>query len=314
MQDIISPIDRDLLMEELNEERFVRSTNNGNNEIYIVTHHNSPYVMKEIGRLREVTFRAAGGGTGKDSDIDKYDIADSPYKQLIVWNPEEKELVGGYRFICCKDADRDAEGKLMLATRGLLEFSEKFEMEYLPFTIELGRSFVQPKYQPSVDTRKGLFALDNIWDGLGAIVADHPDMKYLFGKVTMYQHYNRTARDILLYFMHSMFPDKENLITPTEPLPMETDEGFLSKIFTADTYEENFKILVKTIRSYGENIPPLINIYMNLSPTMRTFGTSINKNFGFVEETGIMVTIADIHDSKKNRHLNTYKKNKNANY
>lgn len=314
MQDIIKPIDKNLLKQELNKERFVRDTNNGNNEIYIITYHNSPNVMKELGRLREVTFRAAGGGTGKDCDIDKYDIADSPYKQLLVWDPEQEEIVGGYRFVCCKNVDRAEDGKLMLATRGLLEFSDKFENEYLPFTIELGRSFVQPKYQPSNDTRRGLFALDNIWDGLGAITADHPEMKYLFGKVTMYEHYNRTARDILLYFLNTMFPDNERLVYPTEPLPIETDEEFLSKIFTADTYEENFKILVKRVRSYGENIPPLINIYMNLSPTMRTFGTSINKNFGFVEETGIMVTINDIYDSKKNRHLNTYKKNKDANY
>ena len=314
MQDIIKPVSRDFLLKELNKERFVRVTNNGSNEIYIVTHHNSPQTMREIGRLREETFRAAGGGTGKDCDIDKYDTAKSPYKQLIVWDPQENEIVGGYRFICCKDSDRDDNGKLMLATQGLLEFSKKFEQEFLPYTIELGRSFVQPKYQPSVDSRRGIFALDNIWDGLGAVVVDNPEMKYLFGKVTMYQHYNKTARDILLYFMQTMFPDPDKLVFPTEPLPIETDKDFLEKIFIADTYEENFKILVKTIRSYGENIPPLINIYMNLSPTMRTFGTSINKNFGYVEETGIMVTIADIYDAKKNRHLNTYKKNEHANY
>lgn len=308
MKDIISPINRDLLLKELNQERFIRKTNYGNNEIYIITNQNAPNVMLEIGRLREVAFREAGGGTGKEADIDKYDISNSPYKQLIVWDPQEKEILGGYRFIICKDAERDEKGQYMLATQGLLEFSEKFINDYLPYTIELGRSFVQPKYQATNNPRKGLHALDNIWDGLGAIVADYPDMKYLFGKVTMYTHYNQTARDVLLYFLNRFFPDTEQLVYPTEPIELKTEHSFLESLFSGNNYEENFRILVRTIRKYGENIPPLINIYMNLSSTMRTFGTSVNKHFGFVEETGIMVTIADIYEEKKARHLNTYKK------
>lgn len=308
MQEIIPAIDKALLEKELNEDTFIRKTNYGNNEIYIVTHHDSPNVMREIGRLREVTFRAAGGGTGKDVDIDKYDVAGNPYKQMLVWDPVEKEIIGAYRFICCKDADKNEEGKYLLATRGLFEFSSDFIQDYLPYTIELGRSWVQPKYQPAKDSRKGLFALDNIWDGLGAIVKDNPTMKYLFGKVTMYQKYNREARNTLLYFMHRFFPDPDNLVYPVNPLEINMDKEKLDKIFTGNNYQENYKILVKTVRSYGENIPPLINIYMGISPSMRTFGTVINPYFGDVEETGIMVTIGDIYDSKKNRHINTYKK------
>lgn len=308
MQEIIPAVDKVLLEKELNKDTFIRRTNYGNNEIYIVTHHDSPNVMREIGRLREVTFRAAGGGTGKDLDVDKYDIAKNPYQQMLVWDPEEKEIIGAYRFICCKDADKNEDGEYLLATRGLFEFSNEFIQNYLPYTIELGRSWVQPNYQPAKDSRKGLFALDNIWDGLGAIVKDNPGMKYLFGKVTMYQKYNREARNTLLYFMYRFFPDPNNLVYPVTPLEINMDKQKLDKIFTGNNYQENYKILVKTVRSYGENIPPLINIYMGISPSMRTFGTVINPYFGDVEETGIMVTIGDIYDSKKNRHINTYKK------
>ena len=145
MQDIIPAVDIKILESELSSERFVRSTNNGNNEIYIITHHDSPNVMREIGRLREYTFRMAGGGTGHEIDIDEFDTADAPYKQLIVWNPEEKEIVGGYRFIKLKEAPI-VNGIVHVATTELFHFSKTFVEKYVPETIELGRSFVQPKY------------------------------------------------------------------------------------------------------------------------------------------------------------------------
>ncbi|MCW3105258.1 MAG: Hemolysin [Bacteroidetes bacterium] len=307
MQAIIEPVDKKVLESELSPERFVRDTNNGHNEIYIITQHDSPNVMKEIGRLREFTFRAAGGGTGHEIDIDEFDVADAPYKQLIVWNPEEKEIVGGYRFIKLKDAPLE-NGIVQVATTELFQFSEKFMKEYVPFTIELGRSFVQPKYQPSVDNRKGLFSLDNLWDGLGAIVVDNPDIQHFFGKVTMYTDFNVEARDMILAFMNHFFPDPEHLVKPLEPLHLKTDvSGFISSI-EGLSYKEAHRILGQNVRERGEHIPPLVNAYMNLSATMKTFGTSINSHFGEVEETGILVTIADIYDTKKERHLATYKK------
>ncbi|MCW3070886.1 MAG: Hemolysin [Bacteroidetes bacterium] len=307
MQAIIEPVDKKVLESELTPQRFVRDTNNGNNEIYIITQHDSPNVMKEIGRLREYTFRTAGGGTGHEIDIDEFDVADAPYKQLIVWNPEEKEIVGGYRFIKLKDAPLE-NGIVQVATTELFRFSEKFMKEYVPYTIELGRSFVQPKYQPSVDNRKGLFSLDNLWDGLGAIVVDNPDIEHFFGKVTMYTDFNIEARDMILAFMEHFFPDPEKLVSPLEPLHLKTDvSGFISSI-EGLSYKEAHRILGQNVRERGEHIPPLVNAYMNLSATMKTFGTSMNSHFGEVEETGILVTIADIYDTKKERHLATYKK------
>jgi hypothetical protein len=307
MQEIIAPVEKSLLESELTSERFVRDTNNGQNKIYIITHHDSPNIMREIGRLREFTFRAAGGGTGHEIDIDEFDTADAPYKQLIVWNPEEKEIVGGYRFIKLKDAPL-MNGIVHVATTELFLFSEKFMKEYVPYTIELGRSFVQPKFQPSVDNRKGLFSLDNLWDGLGAIVIDNPDIKHFFGKVTMYTDFDVKARDMILAFMNYFFPDNENLVRAIEPLHLKTDvSGFLASI-KGLSYKDAHRILGQNVREHGEHIPPLVNAYMNLSATMKMFGTAMNSHFGEVEETGILVTIADIYETKKERHLATYKK------
>ena len=303
---IIPRLDRKLIESELTPEKFIRNSNNGNNEIYIITSNDSPNIMRENGRLRELTFRYAGGGTGKPIDIDDFDLGPHCYQQLIVWNPVDKDIVGGYRFIPCKDAETDERGNLKLATTELFRFSKQFIKDYVPYTIELGRSFVQPKYQPSIDNRKGLFSLDNLWDGLGAIILDNPDQKYFYGKVTMYTHFNRQARDMILSFMNYFFPDKEELVRPIEPLKIENDmTGFLNELKGMD-YKDAHRLLTQKVRSLGEHIPPLVNAYMNLSPTMKTFGTAMNLHFGEVEETGIMVTIPDMYISKVERHINTY--------
>jgi hypothetical protein len=304
---IIPPVKRDLLKNELTTSRFLRYTNNGDNLVYLVNHHNAPNVVQEIGRLRELTFRAAGGGTGMEVDLDDNDICENCYDQLITWNPEDEEIVAGYRLIMCKNAI-NSDGLINLSTMHLFDFSEKFLKDYIPHTLELGRSFVQPQYQPSLDNRKGIFSLDNLWDGLGAVVLLNPDVKYLFGKVTMYPHYNREGRDLLLYFMNHYFPDNESLVAPKEKLRLTYETGIESQPnpFERLDYKEGYKYLNGKIRSLGENIPPLINTYMNLSPTMRTFGTALNDEFGEVEETGIMITLADIYESKKHRHMDTF--------
>jgi len=308
MEPIIPPVERDLIEEELSRQEILRKTNNNENFIYVIEYNNSPNVVREIGRLREISFREAGGGTGKSIDLDDFDTGDNSYKQLLVWDPQEREIVGGYRFFLCDEAKIDNKDKPLLSTSNYFEFSETFINEYLPYTIELGRSFVQPNFQPSRQNRKGLFSLDNLWDGLGALVVDHPDKKYFFGKVTMYRNFNKRARDLILYFMHKFFPDNENLVYPFNPLPIETPTKEFEGLFTENNFEDNHKILFQEVRKCNENIPPLINSYMGLSPTMKTFGTVFNEDFGGVEETAILVKIDDIYASKKKRHINTYKK------
>jgi hypothetical protein len=310
MKDIVKALPIEAIYAELTPDKLLRKTNKGGNDIYVVTHSDSPAIMHEIGRIREITFRDAGGGTGKETDIDEYDIAKVPYKQLIVWDPDAKEILGGYRYILGSHVGYDKNSEPELATAHLFNFSKGFIDNYLPYTIELGRSFVQPEYQSSKAGAKALFVLDNLWDGLGALIVDHPEIKYLFGKVTVYNHFHNAAGNLIQYFFKKYFHDKENLVFPKNPVEFNYDVEDMKKIFVGSNYMENYKILIQQIRLYGEKIPPLINAYMNLSPSMKTFGTAINKEFGNVLETGIIVTINDIYEVKRDRHIETYIKGK----
>ena len=305
-QEIIRPIAKQLLKAELTAERQLRMTNKSNNEIYVVTAQDSPNVMKEIGRLREVAFREAGGGTGKSMDIDEFDTMENGYKQLIVWNPEAEEIIGGYRYLLGTDVKLDDKGQPMLATSHMFHFSDKFINDYLPQTIELGRSFVSLEYQSSKMGAKSLFALDNLWDGLGALTVIMPNVKYFFGKMTMYPSYVRKGRDMILYFLKKHFDDREHLIIPTKPLKIETAEEELEKLFCEESFRDDYKILNREIRKMGFNIPPLVNAYMSLSPTMKMFGTAINYGFGDVEETGILIAVDEILEEKRIRHIDSY--------
>ncbi len=305
-QPIIAPIPKDVLRSELTPDRQLRMTNKSNNEIYIVTAHNAPNVMREIGRLREIAFREAGGGTGKDCDIDEFDICPNCYKQLIVWNPEQQEIIGGYRYLEGTAWEFDAQGQPILATSHMFHFSDKFLREYKDQTIELGRSFVSLPYQSSRMGAKSLFALDNLWDGLGALTVIKPNVRYFFGKLTMYPSYIRKGRDMILYFLKKHFDDKERLIIPMKPLKIEADEQELETLFCEDDFNADYRILNREIRKLGYNIPPLVNAYMSLSPTMKLFGTAINYGFGDVEETGILIAVDEILEQKRIRHIDSF--------
>lgn len=305
--EIIQPVAKGLLKSELTPERQLRMTNKSHNEIYIVDAHNAPNVLREIGRLREIVFREAGGGTGKELDLDEFDTCENCYKQLIVWNPEEEEIIGGYRYLLGSDVDFDKDGQPILATSHMFHFSDKFIKEYLPWTIELGRSFVSLEYQnTNKNGSKSLFALDNLWDGLGALTVIQPDVKYFFGKMTMYPSYIRKGRDMILYFLKKHFDDKENLIVPMKPLVIEEDPQELETLFCEESFKEDYKILNREVRKLGYNIPPLVNAYMGLSPTMKLFGTAINYGFGDVEETGILIAVDEILEQKRVRHIDSY--------
>ena len=305
-QQIIDEISPDLVAAELTPERLLRRTNKGNHEIYVVDGREAPAVMREIGRLREIAFRAAGGGTGKDCDIDRYDLMDPPCRQLIVWDPESRMILGGYRFIIGEDIRFEEDGTPRIATSHMFDFSPRFVKEFLPSTIELGRSFVRVGYQSSREAAKSIYALDNLWDGLGALTVVYPQIRYLFGKVTMYPSYNQECRNMILYFLNKHFPDPDRLVTPRTPLDTHTDTEALDAMFTFGSFKEDYKILNKAIRDHGYNIPPLVNAYMSLSPTMRMFGTAINDEFGDVEESGIFFAISEIFEEKKQRHIGTY--------
>lgn len=307
-QQIIEPVATEELLAELTPERLLRPTNKGHNQIYVVDAHEAPAVMREVGRLREISFRQAGGGTGKDCDIDEFDLMTPPCRQLIVWDPDSQQILGGYRYITGKDIRIDKDGRPRIATSHMFNFSRRFIEELLPRTIELGRSFVRPEYQSSKAGAKALYALDNLWDGLGALTVVHPEIQYLFGKVTMYPSYSRECRDLILYFLTKHFPDPDCLVRPIMPLATEIDTEAMEKLFTSDDFADDYRILNRAIRAHGYNIPPLVNAYMSLSPTMKMFGTAINDEFGDVEESGIFFAIDEIFEEKKQRHIGTYTK------
>jgi len=306
MKKIIDPVSKELIIAELTPDKLLRSTNKANNELYIFTATDSPNTMLEIGRLREEAYRFSGGGTGEEVDIDEFDTMDQPYKQLIVWNPEKQEIMGGYRFIHGKEVPRKEDGGLLFSSSHLFYYSKLFIEEYLPYTIELGRSFVTVGYQSSQAGSKALFVMDNLWDGLGALIIVYPDLKYFFGKVTMYPNFGNEGRNMILYFLHRYFPDPERLIYPRHSLKTNMDLAEMSRLFTGCDFKENYKILNTHVRDLSRNIPPLVNAYMNLSPTMRVFGTCVHDEFGSVEETGIMINVGDIFEEKRDRHIESY--------
>lgn len=306
MEEIIAPVSRELLKAELTPERRLRTTNKAGNELYIVTYQQAPNVVREIGRLREIAFRAAGGGTGLALDLDEFDTCDHPYYQLIVWCPEDEQILGGYRFLPGREIEYAEDGQPKLATGHMFKFTDQFIKDYMVDTVELGRSFVTLEYQSTRTSTKGLFALDNLWDGLGALTIVIPNLKYFFGKMTMYPSFNREARDMILYFLNKHFNDPDRLVYPTDPLQLDTDPAQLEKLFTEETFREDYKILNTEVRKTGFNIPPLVNAYMGLSPTMRVFGTAVNHEFGEVEETGILIAIDEILEEKRMRHIDTF--------
>ena len=306
MEEIIAPVSKELLKAELTADKRLRYTNKSHNEIYVVTWQDSPNVLREIGRLREIAFRAAGGGTGMSLDLDDFDMMEEPYKQLIVWDPDVEAILGGYRYLIGADVKLREDGQPILATSHMFHFSENFMKNYMPYTIELGRSFVTLEYQSTRQGSKGLFTLDNLWDGLGALTVLVPDVRYYFGKMTMYPSYDRYGRDMILYFLKKHFEDKDSLIVPIHPLQLEADTEELGKLFVYEDFKEDYKILNSEVRKLGYNIPPLVNAYMGLSPTMKMFGTAINDEFGDVEETGILIAVDEIREEKRRRHIETF--------
>lgn len=307
MKPIIAPIDKQILKQELTKDLFLRPTNKAHNEIYVITAHNAPNVMREIGRLRELSFRSGGGGTGEEIDIDEYDYMEKPYSQLIVWDPLALEIIGGYRYLPGSEVDYDKNGQPKFVMSHLFVFSDKFIKEFIPYTIELGRAFVQPDYQTSKMGTKSLFALDNLWDGLGALIHSVKDARYFIGKVTIYNNYPVVARELIYEYLSRYFPDPDVLITPKTPVLVSAKNKDLAKaLFVEKDSNSNYKALQKAVRNEGETIPSMFHAYIGLTDTMRVFGSIFDKDFGSVYETGIMITMADLLETKKARYIMPY--------
>ena len=320
MKTIIDPVPVELIKAELTPAKKLEDTNKGHNELYIVTWQDSPNVVTEIGRLREVAFREAGGSTGNAIDLDEYDKMEKPYKQLIVWDPDNEVIIGGYRFLFGSDATFDEDGQPVLASSNQFRFSKKFIDEYLPHVIELGRNFVTPVIQGSEKVTRPMFALDNLWDGLVAIIMKNPDLLYFFGKVTLYPSYDPIARDLIYHFLWKHFGDKDDLVRPWEDqavMPV-SDPRLMDLILSKDDLAEDYKQLKAAAKMREVNLPPNFTAYLSATSKMMMFGTAVNRLMHNIEDTGILIPFEAIYHEKKRRHIGAYlrffqsKRRKNA--
>ena len=306
MKPIIPPVDREALKAELNPGTLLRTTNRAGNELYIVGPE-AVNVIREIGRLREIAFRADGGGTGEELDIDQFDTNPAyGYSQLVLWDPQAQEIIGGYRFCICENAVFRADGQPILTSSHMFSFSKKFIKEYLPHTLELGRSFVSVEYQSSKAGAKSLYALDNLFDGIAAIgILYKKQIKYFFGKATIYREYPQQAREMIMVFMNKYFGKKRRLIKIRKQVKVENPKKY-SRLFKGLNYKEGYRVLKNEISQMGVFVPPLVNTYMNLSPTMIYFGTGINDEFGDVYDSGILVSFEEMYPEKAKRHSESF--------
>ncbi len=307
MEKIIDPVSVELLKAELTPEKKLCDTNKAGNEIYVVDGIDSPNVLLEIGRLREVAFRDSGGGTGLSVDLDEFDTTtDRPYKQIIIWDPEASAIIGGYRFILGPDVKMQEDGQPHITSSHMFRYSDRFIRDYLPHTMELGRSFVTPEYQSSKAGAKAIFALDNLWDGITAVILQHPNIMYLLGKMTIYPTYDKSCRELIEHFLWKHFPDPDELARPKQPVDVEVDGRLLNLILKDDDFKSDYRNLKEAIRKLGSGIPPLVNSYMNTSPTLRMLGTGVNDEFFDAYDTGILVCYDEMYAEKRDRHREPY--------
>ena len=308
MKTIIDPVPVELLKAELTKSKKLEDTNKGHNELYIVTWQDSPNVVTEIGRLRELAFREAGGSTGNAIDLDKYDKMEKPYKQLIVWDPDNEAIIGGYRFLFGSDATFDEKGQPIMASSHQFRFSQKFIDEYLPHVVELGRNFVAPEYQSSKNGAKSIFALDNLWDGLVAIIMKYPNLLYYFGKITVYPSYDHITRNLLYHFLWKHFGDKEELVRPWEDQAImpDSDPELMNLIVNKEDMVEDYKLLKAAGKLRGVNLPPNMTIYLSITSQMLMFGTAVNRLMHNIEDTSVLIPFDSIYHDKKQRHIGAF--------
>ena len=306
MKAIIPPIPREAIRAELNPQTLLRTSNKAGNELYVVGPE-AVNVIQEIGRLREIAFRADGGGTGEPLDIDKFDTDPAyGYKQLVLWDPDAQEIIGGYRFCLCADCVYDREGQPLLTSSHMFRFSKRFIKDYIPYTIELGRSFVSVDYQSSKAGAKSLFALDNLFDGLVALgILYKKQVRYFFGKATIYPDYPQEARELIMVFLHKYFGNEKRLLKIRKEVKVKNKKRY-TQLFKGLDFKEGYRVLKAEVTRIGVFIPPLINTYMNLSPSMLYFGTGINDEFADVFDSGMLIEYENLYPEKRKRHADSF--------
>ena len=277
---------------ELSPKCFV--TRSAGLDIYMVDAESAPRALTEIGRIRELEFRREGGGTGKDVDLDRYDLLSPRYRQLIAWDPQEEEIVAMYRFFRGADLG-DSGGEL--ASAEIFEFSPRFLSDYLPHTIELGRSVVNRSARRSY---RGLFA---VWSGLGALVREYSDARYFFGKFTVSPTLNSQLRRAMYAMLSQWCGGDSGLVSPRPDCQIFYDHAAWEQ---GVSFKDDLSRLVVFASGHGASIPPLVLSYARLTDKLQVFGTALNSQFGNVEETAILIPIEYISARIRQQFIDSY--------
>jgi putative hemolysin len=293
---IAHPENRQELKKELKKCKLLGTTKD-DKRIYLYDGEDkNSIVVNEIGRLRELSFRKVGEGVNKKRDIDKYDRY---YKHIVLWDNEDLEIVGAYRIGETKNIV-EKFGKEALYASTLFDFNENFD-KYLNDSIELGRSFVQPKYW-------GSRALDYLWQGIGAYLRNNPEVKYLFGPVSMSATYSKVAKDMILHFYDMNFHDEEKLVNAKIPYNFNSDERLINNLdseLNSDDYKENFRTLKKALAAINANVPTLYKQYADLCEEggIKFCAYNVDPDFSNCVDSFILVEIDKMKEAQKKRYI-----------
>jgi len=295
-KNVIHPVDRKLIKRELSDSQILGKTKD-DKKIILAEYENSPNVLKEIARLREITFRKVGEGTGKKRDIDDFD---KYYKHLVVWDEEELEIVGSYRIGIGKDIFL-SKGINGFYTSTLFNFSNRFETEVVKDSIELGRSFVQRKYWNSN-------ALNYLWQGIGAFISNNDWVQYLFGGVSISNNYSESAKNSIVYYFQKWFGDYDELAESKNKFMLSNKSADdLSKIFTSNNYKDDYKILKNILKPTGFTVPVLYKHYSELCNDngVKFLDFGVDPDFENCVDGLILVDVHKIKDEKRERFINS---------
>ena len=289
---IAHPVSRIDLLNELKKSKLIGQTSDGK-KIYLYDYTEDSIVLKELGRLREISFRKVGEGVNKKRDTDKYDIY---YQHIILWDENELEIVGSYR-IGNSDFIFKTIGVKGFYSNNLFSYNEEF-VPYLQNSIELGRSFVQPKYW-------GTRALDYLWFGIGAYLKNNPNIKYMFGPVSLSASFPTIAKDMIIFFYSHYYGNTNSLVEAKTPYQYANNINELKELFDLNDKKKDFKFLKSTLANIGVSIPTLYKQYSEiaLDDGVKFLNFNVDKNFSDCIDGFILVEIDKIKDSAKQRYM-----------
>ncbi len=299
-KNIIHPIDKQVLTREFKNAQHIGSTSD-QKKIMLTSSEDSPSILKEISRLREITFRKVGEGTGKKKDLDNFD---KYYKHLVVWDENELEIIGAYRIGLGKDIVME-KGPDGFYTSTIFKYEKEFIEKYMPTGVELGRSFVQKKYWNTN-------ALNYLWQGIGAFLAHHEQVKYMFGGVSISNSYPESAKKMIVYYFKKWFGEEHQLAKAISKfnIPHHSLSKF-DELFNGSSYKEDYKILKRMLKPYGYSVPILYKHYSELcyEGGVKFLDFAIDESFENCIDGLILVDVDLIKDDKRARYISSQKEN-----